>query len=100
MIIAHKSNKKSRTYKVNPKDLKVSGMKKELEFKISPKPDSAQLMAKDGTNINMIYDQEKKIWIGKLKRGIEQTIEVCIENQYFCFKTIPPTKMGDDLFDD
>ena len=100
VIIAHKNNKRSKTYRVSPKKLKVSGIEREVAFKISPKPETAQLIAKDGTDMALLYDENEKIWIGELRRGIEQTVEVCVENQHFSFMTIPPTKMGDDLFDD
>ena len=58
------------------------------------------LKAKDGTNIELIYREETKTWFGKLKRGIEQDIEVSVGGKNYKFRTIPPTKMGDDLFDD
>ena len=48
----------------------------------------------------MKYDTLQKVWYEELKRGIEQDIKVTVENQEFDFRTVPTTKMGDDLFDD
>ena len=36
----------------------------------------------------------------ELERGIEQDIKVTVGSQEFIFRTVPTTKMGDDLFDD
>lgn len=102
IIIVHKGKQISKTYRVNAIDLKVSGLKKKVEFSIYPmhKNVTAILRAKDGTNANLTYNEETKTWTGELKRGIEQEIEISIGEQIFMFKTVPPTKMGDDLFDE
>lgn len=99
-IIAHKVNDNSRIYRVKDIKLKVSGLDKELRFKVNPKPEKVRLQAKDTTDIWLTYDSEQKLWIGSLKRGIEQDIKVIVQNQEFNFRTVPSTKMGDDLFDD
>ena len=65
-----------------------------------PKDVSVKLKAKDGTDVEMHYDNQKKTWIGELKRGMEQDIQIIIAQQTFGFRTIPSTKMGDDLFDE
>ncbi len=100
VIIAHKSNTQSRTYKVKIVDVKVSGLDKKVIFKINPKPDKVRLQAKDGTDILMKYDTLQKVWYEELERGIEQDIKVTVGSQEFIFRTVPTTKMGDDLFDD
>ena len=48
----------------------------------------------------MVFDPNLKTWSGTLKRGIEQDLEINVGGQTFTFKTIPNTKMGDDLFDE
>lgn len=53
VIIAHKSNTQSRTYKVKIVDVKVSGLDKKVIFKINPKPDKVRLQAK---SIHFITD--------------------------------------------
>ncbi len=65
-----------------------------------PKDVSVKLKAKDGTDVEMRYDDQKKTWMGELKRGMEQDIQIIIAQQTFRFRTIPSTKMGDDLFDE
>lgn len=100
VIIAHKSNNQSRTYKVKAMDLRVSGLDKKLVFKINPNPEKVRLQAKDGTDTWLEYDSLQKVWNGDVNRGIEQEIKITVENQEFNFKTSPTTKMGDDLFDD
>lgn len=102
VIIAHKGNAIAVSYRVREVDLHVSGLEKYIKIKIYPRPRNIDVLlrAKDGTDTKMTYDNENKVWIGELKRGIEQDIEVQIGQQSFTFRTIPPTKMGDDLFDD
>lgn len=100
VIIAHKSNVRSYTYRVDIIDSKVSGLNKKITFKICPKPDKVKLQAKDKTDVWMTYDSVTDIWSGELKRGIEQDVKVIIENKEFGFRTVPSTRMGDDLFDD
>ena len=102
IIIAHKGKQVSKTFRVRPVNLSVSGLHREVEFKINPMPKDEKviLKAKDGTNTELIYRDETKTWVGKLKRGIEQDIEVSIGKKIQKFRTVPPTKMGDDLFDD
>lgn len=48
----------------------------------------------------MKYDTLQKVWYEELERGIEQDIKVTVGSQEFIFRTVPTTKMGDDLFDD
>ena len=102
VIMVHKSRQTVRYYRVKPINLKVAGYKRQIEVKINPIPEDeiVQLKAKDGTNVEMTYQEETKTWTGKLKRAIEQDIQIVIGKQNFPFKTVPPTKMGDDLFDD
>lgn len=100
VIIAAKAKKQSRKYKVEAVNLKVSGLEKTVLFKVNPKPEKVRLQAKDSTDIWMKYDLQSRVWMGEIKRGIEQDIRVTVENQEFGFRTIPSTKMGDDLFDD
>lgn len=102
VVIAEKGRQATVSYRVKAENLKVSGLQKEIGVKISPMPkvSSVNLKAKDGTDCEMIYNEEKKTWIGELKRGMEQDIQIVIGQQYFNFRTIPPTKMGDDLFDE
>ena len=102
VIIAHKGKTQLKTFSVCAMNLSVSGLHREVEFKINPLPSDEKviLKAKDGTNIELIYREETKTWFGKLKRGIEQDIEVSVGGKNYKFRTIPPTKMGDDLFDD
>nr|WP_317353843.1 BREX-4 system phosphatase PglZ [uncultured Agathobacter sp.] len=91
-----------RSYNVKAINLKVSGLQREIEVKITPKPSDTdvKLSAKDGTDTIMTYCEETKTWKGILKRGIEQEITIVVKSKEFKFTTIPPTKMGDDLFDD
>ncbi|MBD5489944.1 MAG: BREX-4 system phosphatase PglZ [Lachnospiraceae bacterium] len=102
IIIAHKGKQVSKIFRVRPVKLSVSGLHREVEFKINPMPKDEKVMfkAKDGTNTELVYRDETKTWVGKLKRGIEQDIEVSIGKKIHKFRTVPPTKMGDDLFDD
>lgn len=102
VIIAKRGKETKTTYKVKPVNLKVSGLKKTVEFKITPVSAdvSVSLKAKDGTNTAMVFDPNLKTWSGTLKRGIEQDLEISVGGQTFTFKTIPNTKMGDDLFDE
>jgi len=102
VIIAHKGKQVVKSYRVKPVGLNVSGLQKRIMFKINPTPKDikVKLMAKDGTNTELIYNDDTKTWMGELKRGIEQDIEINVGTQTFKFRTTPPTKMGDDLFDD
>lgn len=102
IIIAHKGKTLHRKYRVRAVNLNVSGLHKEVEFKIDPLPDDEKVMlkAKDGTFTELSYSEETRTWAGKLKRGIEQDIEVSVGTKVYKFRTVPPTKMGDDLFDD
>lgn len=102
IIIAHKGKVTAKTFKVHPVNLSVSGLHREVEFKITPNPEDEVviLSAKDGTNTELTYRDETKTWTGKLKRGIEQDVEVTVGQTIKKFRTVPPTKMGDDLFDD
>ena len=60
----------------------------------------SMMNAKDGTQVEMILDNNTNIWSGELKRGIEQDITVSVGEQVYTFRTEPETRMGDDLFDD
>lgn len=102
VIIAQRGQIINRTFKVKADTLKVSGLQKKVAFKIMPNPKdiSVKLTATDGTDIVLTYDQELKVWEGELKRGIEQDIEVHIADKNYRFRTVPTTRMGDDLFDD
>lgn len=101
VIIAKQSSTTLVSYRVKAEKLKVSGLDKTVLVKIRPLPKKVQLIAKDGTNCEMKYNEETKEWVGTLKRGIAQNIDVLVENQKFSFRTIPSTKMGgDDGFDD
>lgn len=100
VVIAQKARGQTRSYKVKPINLKVSGLNKELSFKITPKPDKVKIEAKDGTSELMTYDDVQKAWCVNLKRGIEQELILTIDGKEYKFKTVPPTRMGDDLFDD
>lgn len=100
VIIARKTSVQTRTYKVKPINLKVSGLNKSLTFKVTPKPEKVKLEAKDGTNELLTYDEVQKTWSIDLKRGIEQEVKIILENKEYKFMTVPPTRMGDDLFDD
>ena len=51
-------------------------------------------------NFHVKYDTLQKVWYEELERGIEQDIKVTVGSQEFIFRTVPTTKMGDDLFDD
>ena len=85
-------------------NLHVSGLDKVIEVKIAPRPEegAVRLMAKDGTDTEMFFDEETNTWKGRLNRGIEQDIRITAGQQSFDFRTIPSTRMGmeDDLFDD
>ncbi len=102
IVIAHKGKKTLKTFRVHAVNLSVSGLHREVEFKINPNPGNEKVLltAKDGTDIEMSYKVDTKTWIGKLKRGIEQDIEVFVGTKGYKFRTVPTTKMGDDLFDD
>ena len=102
VIIAQKGQTVSRTFRVKADRLKVSGLQKTIAFKITPNPNelSVKLTAADGTDTILIYNQELKIWEGELNRGIEQDIEIHIADKSYKFRTVPTTRMGDDLFDD
>jgi hypothetical protein len=103
LIITRKNNSTIKAYKVTPQRLRVSGLQREVAFKILPKPDVARLTAKDGTNVSLAYDPNKKVWTGQLKRGKAQDIIVHIESRQFLFKTETSNQMGgagEDGFDD
>ncbi|MCM1063036.1 MAG: BREX-4 system phosphatase PglZ [Eubacterium sp.] len=102
VIYARKGKAAERSFNVKPINLKVSGLQKEIEVKIFPVSNTVdvKLLAKDGTDTTMTYCGATKTWKGTLKRGIEQDITIRVNSQDFLFKTIPSTKMGDDLFDD
>lgn len=103
VIIAKKSEQRGITYyTVKAVNLKVSGLEKSVMVKISPMPkeEKVYLAAKDGTQVEMILDNNMNIWSGELKRGIEQDITVSVGEQIYEFRTEPETRMGDDLFDD
>lgn len=101
VIIAKRTSSTIVNYRVRPEKLKVSGLDKVISLKVRPMPERVQLIAKDGTNCEMKYDENKKEWIGTLKRGIAQNIDVYVDNQKFTYKTIPSTRMGgNDGFDD
>lgn len=102
VIYIRKGKILERTFNVKAVKLKVSGLQKEIEVKISPRPSDTDvcLLAKDGTDTKMFYCEETKTWKGILNRGIEQEITIIVNSQEFKFITIPQTKMGDDLFDD
>ncbi len=103
VIIARKSEQRGIThYTVKAVNLKVSGLEKNIMVKISPMPkeEKVYLTAKDGTQVEMILDNNTNIWSGELKRGIEQDITVSVGEQIYTFRTEPETRMGDDLFDE
>lgn len=102
VIIAQRGKILNRTFKVKPDSIKVSGLQKKVTFKITPVPKDIQirLTGADGTNTMLRYDQELKVWEGELLRGIEQDIEIHIADNKYMFRTVPTTRMGDDLFDD
>ena len=102
MVIAHKGRRTVKAFKVQAVNLNVSGLHKDVEFIVKPNPreEKVILKAKDGTDVEMSYKEDTKTWIGRLKRGIEQDIVVSVGNKSYRFRTVPPTKMGDDLFDD
>lgn len=102
VIIAKKGKATAKTFRIKAINLKVSGLQREVEFKIIPVPTEQNvcLTAKDGTDTVLVYKEETGTWSGKLNRGIEQDIEVSVAEQKFKFKTVPQTKMEDDLFDD
>lgn len=102
VIIAQRGQIINRTFKVKADCLKVSGLQKQVAFKITPVPKDIPitLTAADGTNTALKYDQELKVWVGELLRGIEQDIEIHIADKNYKFRTVPTTRMGDDLFDD
>ncbi len=102
VIIAEKGKQTTVSYRVKAENLKVSGLQKTIEVRILPMPKGVgvKLKAKDGTDVDMLYNNQKKTWMGELKRGMEQDIEIIIAQQTFGFRTIPSTKMGDDLFDE
>ena len=102
VIVAEKGKQTTVSYRVKAENLKVSGLQRAIEVKITPMPKDVcvKLKAKDGTDVEMHYDDQKKTWIGELKRGMEQDIQIVLAQQTFGFRTIPSTKMGDDLFDE
>lgn len=102
VIMAQRGQTFSRTFRVRPDRLKVSGIQKLVAFKITPNPKEMpiRLTAADGTNTILKYNQELKVWEGELNRGIEQDIEIHIADKSYKFRTVPTTRMGDDLFDD
>lgn len=102
LIITHPSEDNTKSYRVIEKELNVSGINKTIRIKIQPKPENVILTASDGTNVHMQYEPDTNTWQGALKRGIEQPIDICINNnQTFSYRTIPTTKMkGNDGFDD
>lgn len=102
VIIAHKGKQVIISYKVTAVNLKISGLQKQIEFRINPMPKDiiVKMTAKDGTNTELLYNDDTKTWIGELKRSIEQDIKVIVDKQTFEFRTVPTTKMGDDLFDE
>lgn len=104
VIIARKGARSERTYMLRTVNLHVSGLDKVIEVKITPRPEegAVRLMAKDGTDTEMFFDEETNTWKGRLNRGIEQDIRITAGQQSFDFRTIPSTRMGmeDDLFDD
>lgn len=102
VIIVQRGQIINRTFKVKADSLKVSGLKKTVSFKITPNPKDipVKLSAADGTDIVLVFNQELKVWEGELTRGIEQDIEVHIADKNYRFRTVPTTRMGDDLFDD
>lgn len=102
VIIAQKGQRINRQYRVKADNLKVSGLQKTVAFKITPNPKDipVKLFAADGYNTDLKYDEELKVWIGELDRGIEQDIEIHVADRKYKFRTVPTTRMGDDLFDD
>ena len=69
-------------------------------FATIDKVNNFKASAADGTDIVLVFNQELKVWEGELTRGIEQDIEVHIADKNYRFRTVPTTRMGDDLFDD
>lgn len=102
VIIANKDKGMSTVYKVKAINLEVSGLDNNLKFEIIPMPKNIKplLKAKDGTDSELIYDNNAKIWTGKLNRPIEQDIEIIIDRQVFEYRTTSLSNMEDDLFDD
>lgn len=102
VIIVQKGQIANRSFRVKADCLKVSGLQKAVAFRIAPNPQDVpvKLTAVDGTNIILKYNQELKVWEGELNRGIEQDIEIHIADKSYKFRTVPTTRMGDDLFDD
>lgn len=102
VIIVHRGKKTVKHYRIKAVNLKVSGINKRIEVKINPMPKDVKvvLKGKDGTDAGMKWNSDMNVWTGELKRGIEQDIEIAVDSQIFKFRTIPQTKMGDDLFDD
>lgn len=102
VIYARKGKTIDHSFNVKAINLKVSGLQKGVEVKVTPKPSASEikLLAKDGTNTIMSFDESTNTWKANLKRGIEQEITIVISGKEFKFRTIPTTKMGDDLFDD
>ena len=102
VIIAKKGRAIATDFRIKAINLNVSGLQRDVEFEIIPAPteEKVRLTANDGTDTVLTYKEETGTWFGKLKRGIEQDIEVAVAEQKYKFKTVPQTKMGDDLFDD
>ena len=102
VIIAQKRQIINMSFRVKADRLKVSGLQKTVAFKIAPNPQDVpvKLTAADGTNTVLKYNRGLKVWEGELDRGIEQDIEIHIADKNYKFRTVPTTRMGDDLFDD
>ncbi|MDE6433413.1 MAG: BREX-4 system phosphatase PglZ [Lachnospiraceae bacterium] len=102
VIIAKKNEQGIIYYVVRPVNLNISGLNKSIMVEINPVPknEKVYLKAKDGTDVEMTLDNNTDIWTGELERGIEQDLTISIGEQIYTFRTIPETKMGDDLFDD
>ncbi len=102
VIIVHKGKRAVKHYRVMAVNLKVSGLNRKIEVKIHPVPRDVRvvLKGKDGTDVEMKWNGDGNVWTGELRRGIEQDIEIVVDSQVSKFRTIPQTRMGDDLFDD
>ena len=102
VIIVHKVKRAVKHYRVMAVNLKVSGLNRKIEVKIHPVPRDVRvvLKGKDGTDVEMKWNGDGNVWTGELRRGIEQDIEIVVDSQVSKFRTIPQTRMGDDLFDD
>jgi hypothetical protein len=89
-------------YRVIPNKLIVSGIDKEVSFKILPKPKVPPIIkAIDGTDKNLIYNIDFDEWKNVLNTGKTQTIFIEVDKQKFEFETVTLNKMkGNDGFDD